>query len=199
MKNEFTLTNEKKCRALIDQLADAFAGFYDPPASGAAPFSARIDSLCRNRIDRWIEAQDGYVLQTVLTGLLHQLTGKNESPDTLSYGEKRLRKVTEYVHLHYRDEIRLQSLALHIGMTEPAFCRFFKKAAGEPFTAYVNKIRIEHAAEQLLNDGDSVSGIGYACGFNTIDYFIRIFKKLKGCTPGEYRKMFTEKTNHKIP
>ena len=71
-------------------------------------------------------------------------------------------------------------------------CRFFKKAAGEPFTAYVNKIRIEHATEQLLNDGDSVSGIGYACGFNTIDYFIRIFKKLKGCTPGEYRKMFVE-------
>jgi len=190
MENGTALTYKNQCWALLDQLAVEIAGFYAPRSSCPAPFSSRIDSSCRNRIDRWIEMQNSYQLQTVFSDLLQQLNDESKPLETLSYSDKRLQKITEYVNRHYSGEIRVGKLAQDIGMAEATFCRFFKKTFGEHFTGYVNKIRIEYAVRQLLETKDSVSEIGYACGFNTIDYFIRIFKKVKGCTPKEYRKMY---------
>ena len=187
MKNENTLTDEKRCWALLDQLVVALVAAFDP--SGTTPFSLSIDSPCRNRINQWIGRQNIYLIQNVFSGLLQQFTCNNELEEQKPPSDKRLQKIYKYVHSHYSVDIRLQKLASLIGMTEPAFSRFFKKTTGKQFSSYLNKVRIDYAARQLLETGDSVSEIGYGCGFNTINYFIHIFKKLKGCTPGEYRKI----------
>ena len=183
-----TLVKVQECWTLLDQLAAALVAVYNPSLSCPAPFSSLIDSLRRSRIEQWIEMQDGNLLQAVFSGLLQLLAGKNESVARTNPDDRRLRKIHDYVHRHYSGEISLRKPASDIGLSESAFCRFFMKATGEHFTGYVNKVRIEYAARQLRETGDSVSEIGYGCGFNTIDYFIRIFKKVKGCTPGQYRK-----------
>jgi len=189
MNTETSLSMESQYWALLDQLAVAFVETYDPALSCSAPFSLLINSSCRNRINQWMEMQEGRQAQAVLSDLLQQLTCKSEVVAAITTPEdKRLQKIFDYIHNHYSREIRLPKLALHVGMSDGSLCRFFKKATGEHFTDYVNKIRVDYAVRQLLETEDSVSEIGYSCGFNTIDYFIRIFKKLKGCTPGAYRK-----------
>jgi len=188
MENGTALTYENQCWALLDQLAAKIAGFFFSGSSCPIPFSSLIDSSCRNRIDRWIDTRNSDQLQTVFSGFLQQLNDENNPEETPLYNDMRLQKITEYVHRHYSGKIRVRKAAQDIGMAEASFCRFFKKTYGEHFTDYVNKIRIEYAVRRLLETKDSVSEIGYACGFNSIDYFIRIFKKIKGCTPGEYRK-----------
>ena len=189
METENISTNEKRCWELLDQLAIAFIQTYNPSLSCQIPFSLSIDSKRQNRISRWIGMQDSNLLQTVFSDLLKLLNCDNKPKGFTNPGDKRIQRIYEYVLSNYSREIRLQRLASDTGMTEPALCSFFKKATGEHFVDYVNRIRIDHATRQLLGTNDSVSGIGYSCGFNTVNYFIRIFKKLKGCTPGEYRKL----------
>lgn len=182
-----TLLQNEECLALLDQLSVAFIVTYNPALSCPTPFSLLIDSECRNRIDRWIETQDHKLLQAVFSGLLQQFTANSEKVH-VNLIDKRLSKISEYVHRNYSRDINSRALALHIGMTKPAFCRFFKKATGETFTGYLKKIRVEYAVRQLRESNNTVEVIGYSCGFNTPDYFIRIFKKVKGCTPGKFRE-----------
>lgn len=189
MENANTLMNEETVWALLDRFAIVFVKMYDPTLSCPTPFSSLIDPALKNRINLWMETQDMYLFQTVISVFLQQISCKREPPELRNPGDRRLRKVCEYVHRHYYREIKLPEMASDIGMTEPAFCRFFKKATGEHFTDYVKKVRIDYAARQLLDTDDTVSGIGYNCGFNTADYFIRKFKEVKGCTPGKYRKL----------
>jgi len=189
METETVLLNKKNGWALLDQLAAAFFATCNPGVSCPAPFSSVIDSQIRNQINRWIEMQDKTLLQTVLSGLLQQFTiAPLVMPVQEAYKTKRLQKIFDYVHRHYNEEIRLPELALEIGMSESALSRFFKSSTGERFIDYVKKVRIEYAARQLLETNDFIKEIGYGCGFNNINYFIRLFKEVKGCTPGKFRQ-----------
>lgn len=76
-------------------------------------------------------------------------------------------------------------------MTPQAFCRYFKKHTGHTFVSFLNEVRINEACKRLTGKSyDSIGGIAYACGFNNITHFNRIFKKLKGCSPKEYIEAF---------
>ncbi len=67
------------------------------------------------------------------------------------------------------------------------FCKMFKKAAGLNFTDYVSRARIEKAENLLLNPNPRVSEIAYEVGFRSLTHFNRVFKKIVGESPTEYR------------
>ena len=97
-------------------------------------------------------------------------------------------KFEDYIELHYSSEkLYAQQVASFMGMSRTTLYRFLKKE-GIDFVIYVNKLRIEHAATLLKTTHEDVSAIGYACGFNNVNYFIKLFKEEKGITPGKYTK-----------
>ena len=53
---------------------------------------------------------------------------------------------------------------------------------------YVKQVRIQKAAELLASTKRKISDIGAECGFQEMSYFAKIFRELKGCTPGDFRK-----------
>ncbi|MDR3188787.1 MAG: AraC family transcriptional regulator [Prevotellaceae bacterium] len=106
---------------------------------------------------------------------------------------RRVQKVQEYINAHYEEEIRLNELADLIKMTPVAFSRFFKLRTGEGLMDYVIAIRLGHATRLLVDSTMSISEICYACGFNNISNFNRIFKKRKGCSPKEFRENYWKK------
>jgi AraC-like DNA-binding protein len=63
----------------------------------------------------------------------------------------------------------------------------FKKATGLNFTDYVSRIRVEKAKNLLLNRNLRVSEIAYEVGFQSLTHFNRVFKKVMGQSPTEYR------------
>jgi AraC-like DNA-binding protein len=67
------------------------------------------------------------------------------------------------------------------------FCKMFKKATGLKFTDYVSRIRVEKAKNLLLNRNLRVSEIAYEVGFQSLTHFNRVFKKILGLSPTEYR------------
>jgi YesN/AraC family two-component response regulator len=58
-------------------------------------------------------------------------------------------------------------------------------------STYVNKVRIEHAKDRLLNSKDTMTGIAMDMGFNDPNYFSRVFTRLVGNTPSEFRRRYS--------
>ena len=101
--------------------------------------------------------------------------------------QRRVRKIYGYIDQHYQRKIPLEDVAAICHLTKPAFCRYFKKNTGTTFTAFLNQYRVSHAKRLLLN-GKNVSEACYGCGFESLSYFNRNFKKITGENPSQFRK-----------
>ena len=89
-------------------------------------------------------------------------------------------------------KISLDEIAAYAGMNKTYFCLFFKKHYGMSFTDYLNQKRMEMASAMLLKPDASIAEVAVACGYPTVTYFNRIFRKYKGVTPTEFRKSKTD-------
>ena len=89
---------------------------------------------------------------------------------------------------HYMtEEISLNTVAISVGMSPSYFSSIFSKEAGKTFVEYLTEVRIEKAKEFLMCSSMKTSEIGYEVGYKDPHYFSYIFKKVKGCSPKEYR------------
>lgn len=104
----------------------------------------------------------------------------------------RVRKIKEFISMHYSEEIRLEDLASLVGMAPSAFSRFFKQRTGRNPVDYLIDIRLGHAARMLVDTSTGISEICFACGFNNLSNFNRTFKARRGYTPRDFRALFTK-------
>lgn len=79
-------------------------------------------------------------------------------------------------------------LATELDMNQAKFSRFFRRATGNTFTDFVNRIRVNRACQLLMESDQYIAQIGYEVGFNNIANFNRRFLDIKGMTPSEFRK-----------
>lgn len=96
-------------------------------------------------------------------------------------------KLVRYVDENYRGNISLTSAAQALYMNPNYLSHLFKKEAGVTFVNYITQKRIEDAKHLLAQTEKSQTDIAIEVGFNDYFYFIKIFKKLTGMTPGQYR------------
>jgi len=89
---------------------------------------------------------------------------------------------------HLADDHSASALAAELGMSESRFSRFFRKATGNTFTDFVNRVRISRACQLLMDTDQQVTHICYEVGFNNVANFNRRFLEIKGMTPTEFRK-----------
>jgi AraC-like DNA-binding protein len=79
-------------------------------------------------------------------------------------------------------------LAEEMGMTESRFSRFFRRATGNTFTDFVNRVRVQRACQLLMESDQLITHICFEVGFNNVANFNRRFLEIKGMTPSEFRK-----------
>ncbi len=104
---------------------------------------------------------------------------------------QRFSSLLTYIDQHYMEDLSLEDMAAHIGFSKFHFSRLFKQYTNDTFSDYLNRRRIR-AAEELLAappPGVSITEIAMRCGFSSITTFNRLFKQVKGCTPGEFRSL----------
>lgn len=141
---------------------------------------------------------DSFYSLTKLLIVLHELSLDKElrelatnrftaAPVSSQGADYKLTKITEYVHQHYAEVIRLSDVAEMVHMSEASFCRFMKQHTSKSFIDFLTDIRIGAASRSLVDTTLSIAEIGYDCGFNNLSNFNRIFKKKKGVTPHEFR------------
>ena len=102
--------------------------------------------------------------------------------------DERLTKVLAHVHSHLHEEISVETLAEMACVTKPYLIRVFKHEFGIPPLQYINKKKIERAQLLLITEDWTVKEVAWKLGFDDHSYFIRLFKKLIGTTPMDYRR-----------
>ncbi len=100
----------------------------------------------------------------------------------------RLAAVFKYVKSNYKEEISLDEISKIANLTPTSFCRMFKAKTKKPFVEYLNEIRVSNACKYLIETDLGISEIAYECGYKTASNFNKLFKKLIGTTPKEYRR-----------
>jgi len=101
--------------------------------------------------------------------------------------EKIMLRAKEYIKQNMGYNLTLESTAEYVNFSPTYFSRFFKNEAGMNFIEYVTKARIEEAKE-LLNRNVKTADICSKIGFRDIKHFYKIFKKIEGVTPGQYKR-----------
>lgn len=102
--------------------------------------------------------------------------------------------VFEFTQKSFQQAIRIAQVAEIVGMTEPAFCLFFKSRTQKTYIDYLNEVRIGYACQKLLETSRPVLEICYASGYTTLSNFHKQFIRIKKVTPLQYRKQYTKQT-----
>lgn len=155
-----------------------------------------------------LEISDEYFLEEPLSEAsiysklieIFVLIGRNYSANTFNSNNnlKKQKEYTElflnicnYINEHYNEDITLDEVADISGYSKYHFSRLFKQYTNVSFYKYLNTKKIENAEKLLMNNELSITEIALRCGFSSLSAFIRMFKIIKGCTPTEFKDMFT--------
>jgi len=92
-----------------------------------------------------------------------------------------------YTNEHYRGSITLEELADKLSLSPNYFGQLFKAEVGTTFHKYLNTLRLKFACSLLTSSSLSVKEIAFSSGYNSLEYFMYIFKKQLNMTPTQYR------------
>ena len=98
-----------------------------------------------------------------------------------------IRRAKEFINEHQAEDLTLGQVAKAVNTSTFYFCKVFKKATGINFTDYLSRVRIEKSKNLLLNPNLRISEIAFEVGFQSLTHFNRVFKKVLGQSPTEYR------------
>lgn len=97
-----------------------------------------------------------------------------------------VKKTIEYINLNFREPISLKSLAQNAGVNPSHLSRQFKKELGMGITEFINRRRIREAQFLMTQDIGSITDIAIAVGFESYNYFYRVFKRMTSMTPKDF-------------
>lgn len=109
-----------------------------------------------------------------------------------SNGPKKMEvsRVKSYLDEHYKEKLSLESVAERFFIDKHYLARLFKEQYGVTLVSYLQQVRVTHAKRLLRFTKMSVEEIGLECGIGELNYFSRVFKKLEGVSPSEFRRMW---------
>lgn len=142
-----------------------------------------------------LAGSDDYVrdmqICTRLFDLLTLLMEESWHPDRgrISRGKRQsVQDIKDYLDTHYTEKITLDALAERFYINKFYLTRVFKEQFGQSVNSYLVQLRITRAKRMLRFTDNSMETIAQECGLHDANYFARLFKKIEGVTPGEYRR-----------
>ena len=126
-------------------------------------------------------------LQSMWRLLLEHITYEPQASRENSLEYDRIKKILSYIEENYQNKITLNDIAGHIHLCESECTRLFKRHTNTTLFAFLQEYRIERSLE-FLQDDQPVSAVADKAGFSDPNYYSKVFAKIKGCSPREYRK-----------
>lgn len=125
-------------------------------------------------------------LQSMWRLLLEHITYEPQASRENSLEYDRIKKILSYIEENYQNKITLNDVAGHIHLCESECTRLFKRHMNTTLFAFLQEYRIERSLE-FLQDDQPVSAVADKAGFSDPNYYSKVFAKIKGCSPREYR------------
>lgn len=128
------------------------------------------------------------VLKAFVGKIIDKVNSSRRNPEEGTIGN-----IIKYINEHYMENLQLTELADRFDLNRFYIGQLFKQHTGKSFNDYTSEKKVEKAKELLITTEMSVKSVSEVLGFSYSDYFIKIFKKLEGITPGEYRVLKNSK------
>ena len=122
---------------------------------------------------------------SIIEAIARHIPPRQNPGDSLLETKEELKAIVSWTHDNFLQRITLEDAAAVVGFSKHYFCKWFKKNTGTNYIQYVKRVRVYHAS-MLLLAGKSVCDAGYASGFESMSYFIKCFKEIRGCTPKNF-------------
>ncbi|WP_048749989.1 helix-turn-helix domain-containing protein [Paenibacillus sp. P22] len=103
-----------------------------------------------------------------------------------------LRQIKAYIADHMDRDVTREELAEHVFLNPAYLSRLFRKETGKVLTDYILQEKMRAAAQRLTGTDESVSAIAAGLGYGNFSYFARLFRKVYGKNPHEFRKIGTD-------
>lgn len=129
---------------------------------------------------------------TSLITLLMEDNIKTKYNFQTSSKKQNLQEIKDYLEQHYKERITLDQLSEIFFINKFYLTRIFKTQFGISINNYLMQLKITHAKNLLRFSDMSIENIGNECGIDDPNYFARMFKKVEGITPGEFRRKWRE-------
>ncbi|RCX17887.1 two-component system response regulator YesN [Anaerobacterium chartisolvens] len=168
---------KRNCRSLLKEARDLLHEYFDSMPDNTLPSS--YETIIDTLFD--INSIRAYLLQ-VLSNISLMLGQK-----AIYSSENIIDNIKTYVQKNYSKNLTLEKIS-SLFFINPSYCSYlFKEKSGDNFIDFINKVRIQKATELLRNSDNKVYKIAKTIGFDNTKYFFRVFKKVTGYTPKEYK------------
>lgn len=140
-----------------------------------------------NPIDKLLECQTVQEMYELLQYIYQKLCNYINI-NKKSHNDVLLQQIIKYIDIHYVDENLSQvQIADYFEISPTYLSNFFKEQIGEKMTNYIAKVKVEKAKTLLCDTSLTINKIAQMVGCSNVMTMIRIFKKIEGITPGQYR------------
>ena len=121
------------------------------------------------------------------TSLALEIATGAEAKDTASIASQ-VESIREYIKEHFMEHLTLADLAEQFYVEPSYLSRKFSQSYNETITAYITRCRMDKAKELMKDERNKLEVISFEVGYDDYNYFSRVFRRLEGCSPSDYRK-----------
>lgn len=146
------------------------------------------DELERQDTCYWICRGRSYLLEMLCYISRIPFIAVPNMEEVLNSGTDMLEQILLFIHTYYTEKITLKTLVEHFHINRTTLNELFKKNTTESVISYIIKLRIEASSLMLRDTGLPINEIAYRVGFTDMANFSRVFKKMMGYSPSQYRK-----------
>ncbi len=166
--------------------------------TGFSSTDTAVESL-RGQADEYLEKPiDIEKLKAVVAKLLEAKKYKSDDTGAADVNQK-IDRVKRFIERNCLKRVSLEDAAKTVGFSPKYLSRVFSEVAGEGFMDYRLKVKTNKAKELLAVKGYTISDISDKLGFMNPESFMRIFKKITGLTPTQYREPEIKRLARRAP
>ena len=158
----------------------------DPIQSFKYHFAITAAMLSRYCIVGGMEHEQAYNISDLYIMKVDECKSKEEISESKVYS-KHIVLCMNYIYDHLHENIGIKDVAEEVGLSEGYLSRLFKKETGVTLTDYILAKKTETARNMIDYSGYSLSQIANILAFSSQSYFVKVFKKYEGVTPGKYQ------------
>ena len=151
----------------------------------------QIVTKIKNELEREQKCYDKYVKSYLfqLAAFMFRNEMLLEENHSVKENLNELLPAIEFINQNYNRRLFLDEICSCISYNKYHLCRVFKDMTGGTVFDYINYVRLRNAEELLCSTSKSISEVAFECGFASIQYFSRAFKKSTGYSPGRFKKL----------